>query len=212
MNLTIWGIETKTRTKGLQTSGGATNKTKTATEVINDMQPKADRLQLITEMAERRHKFIMDCMIKVAIQPNYTGSSINYGRRYMIESADSIWDRYSQARQDGGSVSILDELLAEFIDVKYASDPVGLDIQQKLLSVEPFVHLTIQQLQLLNPAFEDYNLKLYFSEWLATLHNSQLIVFDEEELRAELLIFVRAKNLKEPQVISQVNLKPTLKP
>ena len=96
--------------------------------------------------------------------------------------------------------------------MKYASDPVGLDIQQKLLSVEPFVHLTIQQLQLLNPAFEDYNLKLYFSEWLATLHNSQLIAFDEEELRAALGVFVKAKNLKEPQVKSQINLKPTLKP
>ena len=106
----------------------------------------------------------------------------------------------------------MDELLAEFIDVKYASDPVGFAIQQKLLTVEPFVHLTIQQLQLLNPAFEDYNLKLYFSEWLATLHDSQLIAFDEEELRAALVAFVKAKNLKEPQVISQVNLKPTLKP
>lgn len=212
MTLTVWGTETKTRTKGLQTSGGTTNKLKTATEVVDDMQPKADRLQIISEMAERRHKFIMDCMIKIALKADYTGASINYGRRYMIESADSIWDRYSQARQDGGSVSILDKLLAEFIEVEYSSDPVGLSIQQKLLTVEPFVHLTIQALQLLNPAFIDYNLKLYFSEWLATLHDSVLIVTEAEQLRALLLAYVTAKNLVEPQVVAVLPLNPPLKP
>lgn len=197
MSLTLWGTETKQQPQGMAADKSGT--VKTATQVIDDIQPKADRLFTISEMAEDRHKFILDSKIKIAIDSSYKGSSVNYGRRYMLEGPDEIWLRYSEARAKGSAISILDDLLMEYIETKYSGDPVGMNIQLKLLQVEPFVHMTVQQVQALNASFEDYNKKLYFSEWLATLNDAMLLSFSVDALKQQLADYVAAKELKEPK-------------
>lgn len=206
MSLTLWGTETKQQPQSMSADKG--QNVKTATQVIDDIQPKADRLFSISEMAEKRHKFILDSKIQITIDSSYRGSSVNYGRRYMLEGPDEIWLRYSDARAKGVAMSILDDLLMEYIETKYSGDPVSMNIQLKLLCVEPFVHFTVQQVQSLNASFEDYCKKLYFSEWLATLNDAMLLSFSADELKSQLADYVTAKGLKEPEPEKKVN--PTL--
>lgn len=204
MSLTIWGTEAKKQTPGMNLSKQG-DTVKTATEVIDDIQPKADRLQSISEQAEKRHKFIIDHAIQITIDSSYKGASVNYGRRYMIESADAIWEKYSNARIKGASTSILDDLLMEYIETKYQGDPVGLNIQLKLLMVEPFIHKTVEQVKALDPLFEDYCKKLYFSEWLATMSEGALISYKVEQLKEQLTQFVTEKGLEEPKLEPSLN-------
>ncbi|MBP7398175.1 MAG: hypothetical protein KA954_01220 [Chitinophagales bacterium] len=198
ISVTIWGVESRKNTTGLSADG---EKTKTATEVIDDMQPKADRLYAISDMAEKRHKFIIDHAIQFSINNAYSGSSINYGRRYLIEGPDTIWNRYSQARKEGASISILDDLLMDYIETKYSGDPISMNIQLKLLTVEPFVHSTVAEIKSLNPSFQEYIKKLYFSEWLATVNDGALLTQSVDELKAALQKYVDDKKIIEPKPV-----------
>jgi hypothetical protein len=197
MNFTLWGSNPMPKTQGMQTS--ADGKTQTATEILSDVKPQSDRLHPISESAAKRDKFILDGAVRIQIQPSYPGSSVNYGKRYMLESPDVLWEKYQDARTKGGAASVLDDLLMEYYEAKYDSDPVKLAIQSKLMKVEPFIHFTPQQVQLLKPAEEDYKAKLYFSEWLSTVNEAMLLSFSVEELRANLVETVKVKQLPQPE-------------
>lgn len=192
MITTIWGKTAQPKTQG--TSIGQQG-AQTATEIMSDIKPEADRLQVISEMAETRHKYILDFIIRLQVEPNYSGASVNYGRRYMLEGPDSIWQKYSDARTKGAPQSVLDDLLCEYYEAKYMSDPVGLAMSKKLMYVEPFVHLTSAQLKTLGASEEDYKAKLYFSEWLSEKTDAQIVSSQVKALKDDLLAFVKGKEL-----------------
>lgn len=195
MNYTLWGANPMQKTQGMSTDKNA----KTATEIMSDVKPQSDRLHPITESAEKRHKFILDSAIQISINQNYQGATVNYGKRYMLEGPDVIWEKYQDARAKGAAMSILDDLLMEYYEAKYDSDPVKLAIQSKLMKVEPFVHLTTLQLKSLTPAEEDYKEKLYFGEWLSTLNDAMILSFSIDELKTQLKEAVSEKTLLQPE-------------
>lgn len=197
MTVTLWGTQSRLQTQGMSTDKQGT--ARTATEVMDEIKPQADRLVPISEMAEARHKFILDFVIRLQVAVNYQGASVNYGRRYMLEGPDSIWLKYSDARTKGAPQNVLDTLLNEYYEANYQSDPVGLAIAKKLMYVEPFVHYTAAVLKGLNPDPVDYKAKLYFSEWLATINESVLLATDVEGLKVLLNTFASAKQLPEPK-------------
>jgi len=198
MHVTIWGARSQQQTSGLAAS--QSGDTKTATEIVSEFKPQADRLVAVSEMAEARHKFILDNIIRMQVQPYYTGSSVNYGRRYMLESPDEIWLKYSDARTKGAPQNVLDSLLNEYFEANYQSDPIGLQISKKLMYVEPFVHLSALQLKVLTPDPLDYKSKLYFSEWLAQQNNGALLSQDVATLRQSLDTYAAGKKIPEPQL------------
>jgi hypothetical protein len=193
MSFTIWGTNSKAQTSGMSIDAGGTNKT--ATEVVNDIKPESDRLEPISKMAEKRHKFILDPVVRLNLNlPSYQGSSVNYGRRYMIESPDEIWDKYENARTKGAAASVLDDLLNEYYESKYASDPIKLAIQTKLMKVEPFVHLTASNVEALqNVTAEDKTAKSYFTEWLSGQSDAIILIYTEQMLRDSLKAFCADK-------------------
>lgn len=193
MHATLWGTQSSVQTSGMKTDG-----IKTATEVVGEMKPEADRLAVISEMAEIRHKFILDMLIRVQVRRGYEDSSVNYGRRYLLEGPDAIWLRYSDARAKGAPKAVLDTLLNEYYEATYLTDPIGLEIAKKLIYIEPFIHLSETQLKALNPDPKDYKAKLYFSEWLAEINEAVLLTKGTSELRTMLYEFVNTKELPAP--------------
>ena len=188
INFTLWGMGSKMRTQGM--SASKEGEAVTATEIMEDMQPKADRLYAISESAEKRCKFIMDAVIRVCMAaPSYPGCSYSLGKRYIIESADQIWEKYSKARLSGAAQSVLDDLLIEYYESKYQSDPVKLEVQIKLMKVEPFVHYKTAEVMTLNAAASDYAAKLYFSEWLSMMNDGYILVTPAEKLRLDLAAY-----------------------
>ena len=195
MTYTLWGNQSDIKTSGLSTQQETR---KTATEVISDIKPEADRLYVISEMAEKRHKFILDAVIRIQVQMNYKGSSVNYGRRYLLESPDVLLKRYVETRKQGAPQNILDAMLNEFYDANYQTDPVGLEVSKKLMYVEPFVHKDISELTEAMIADEDYKAKLFFSEWLSVTDEGTLIISDIPTLRKSLYAYTANKKLKPP--------------
>lgn len=186
MELTVWGNSTKAQTTGQNMNQ---NGAKTATEVIGDMQPEVNRLYPITDAAEARIKFIIDHIIKLQLRQDYKGASVNLGRRYLLESVDELWKRYTDARGVKADESILDELYTEFVETKYNSDPNGMDIMLKIKDVIPFFHKTPEEIRALNVPEADYKAKVYAGEWLKTISDSVILTETVDELRAQLTTY-----------------------
>ncbi len=185
MHFTLWGKYDTPRVKQGMSNDGQ----KTATEVISDEQPMIDRLMQISESAETRHKFILDHVIKLTI-PRFTGTTVNYGKRFQLEGPDSLWDKYSLARKDGAPVAILDDLLVDYLEAKYGSDPISLNINLKLREVEPFVHVPMNDLEKYSASPFEKLKKSMFGEWLATKQDHELFLMDVKAMRKDLETFV----------------------
>lgn len=194
---TKWGHVAKTETNGqkMSNSGDA----KTATQVMDEIRPQEDRLYDISAAAEKIDKFIRDSVIAVQIEPGYQDCLVNYGRRYMLENPDSLWEKYCDAKAKKAPVSALNDLYFEYLEAKYQSDPVKLATQIKLMKVEPFFHSTTADVKILMPAEEDLKAKMYFDDWTATLTEEKLLVQDEATLRKDLYAFAAAKKLPAPE-------------
>lgn len=195
MTYTLWGVQNGAKTSGMSIQQETR---KTATEVVSEIKPEADRLFVISEMAEKRDKFIRDMIIRVQVSASYKGSSVNYGRRYLLESPDVLLNRYTQARTQGAPMTLLDTMLNEYYDANFQSDPVSLEVAKKLMYVEPLVHFKADELTNMMIADEDFKAKLFFSEWLSQTGEAQLIVEDIPALRKSLYEYTGKKSLKPP--------------
>ncbi|UXO94044.1 portal protein [Pseudanabaena phage Pan5] len=190
MEFTMWG-----RTEIPKVQGP--DATKTATEIVGDQQPMIDRLTDISEMAQIREKFILDALVRIQLpNPSYQGSSVLYGRRYQLEGPDMIWLKYAEAKAKGAPVSMLDDFLDEYIEAKYGTDPMQLALNKKLKEIEPFVHLTIDQVSRLPIANEDKLRKVYFSEWFMSMPDTLLVMSSTESLRQLLTDYVSQKEIQ----------------
>ena len=178
----------------------------TATGKFIDTQPVNDRLSKFSDAAEVVEKFITDCMGKLYYGSMYGGSAINYGRRFTIESPDTIWEKYENARSKGAPDAVLDDLMREYIQSKYENNSMELQRQLKAIDLEPFPHLTASQVQSLKVAPKDYTKKVYYSDFIKTLSDNEVIFVNIKALQGRFDEFAEEKmSLMEfEQVISSI--------
>jgi hypothetical protein len=202
MTLTLWGVESKLKAVGTNLNG--TGEQKTATEITTELKPEAARLWPISKSVERRHKFILDLVIKLQITYNYPGSAVHYGRRYMQEGPDALLEKYKLAKKEGLAVPVLDDLLIQYYEAEFVSNPLKIAVMTKLMQVEPFVHNTPTQVQSFNLSDDEYKAKLFFGDWLKAQNKAVLYSATSEELRESLMEYARGKQLapvvKEPAI------------
>ena len=133
---TVWG------TKRIQEGGN-----ETATGRFIDVQPVMNKLNTDSDSVEWVHNqlsiYIQSWIANQEITKNQF--YVAYGDRFIIESQDVIIDRYSKSRIDGDNVVILDKALDEVLLAKYQNNPKALEKAQKKRVVEPYVHLSITQ-------------------------------------------------------------------
>ncbi|MDF2189296.1 hypothetical protein [Paraflavitalea sp. CAU 1676] len=192
MNVTIWGTMSRVRSQGMAINGDGA--AKTATEIMDELKPQADRLHPFSDMAERRHRMILDFTIRLNMSmPTYKGSSVNYGRRYLIEGPDVIWTKYSESREKNVSQEVLNDLLVEYYEAKYYNDEVKLNVLIKLKDVEPYIHNTNEELETWPiPPFERVR-KAYYLDWRTSRTMAFILVHTVEELKSDLTTYTIKK-------------------
>jgi hypothetical protein len=157
---TFWGT-----TYGLSEDGRGE---KTATEIRYNLQPMVNRLNFYTNSAEFIESQLTYWIAKF-VNPNFEMSndnsiSIHYGRRYILSTPDDLVRMYNEAKDKGDNSVILDRLLGEFITAKYKNNPQ--DLRRNLLKakVEPYVHLSFEQVNEFFGATETQR-KNMFGKW-----------------------------------------------
>ena len=62
------------------------------------------------------------------------------------------------------------------------------------MKVEPWTHLTIDQVQAASALQVDKIAKTYFSEWVSTKNDMEILSTDEQALRDDLMAYAEQKN------------------
>lgn len=184
---TKWGYPPKER-PNVQNTGD-----KSATQVLEESNGKVQRLYGYSEWAESIEKFIIDMCGTLLYGSAYKGCSVNYGDRYIMEGPDEIWFKYSDARKNGAAQAVLDDLLRDYYESRYFGNPLQLQAALKQMRVEPWVHLTIDQVSKIMATELDKSCKTYFSEWASTLKIMDWVQKTDDVLRAELVAYCTDK-------------------
>lgn len=187
MRDTYWGTGDMKRAQGPTSTGDSQE---TATEILDDYRPIADRLKKFSEWAQELHKFCADNIAMVFYSASYKGSAIVYGSRYLLESPDQLYQKYADARAKGSSRSVLDSFLIEYYESEYAGDALKLQRHLNLMKVEPFIHVN-EDTVLKWPVKDEMKLaKVYYGEWEKTLKDMDVAMSTPEDLRKQLYAYV----------------------
>jgi len=144
---------------------------KTATAAILNSQPMTDKLDKYASVAEFMEAQLTEWKANFLMpskKKDEKVASINYGRRYILDSPDTILEKYEKAKEKGDNNVILDRLFNEYLTAKHKNDPEFLRFSLLKANIEPYIHLDLEQVMTYFGA-EDVQKKVLFEDWWKTL-------------------------------------------
>lgn len=186
---TLWGYSPESGKQNVKVSGDK----KTATQIMDESNAKIQRLYGFSEWAETIEKFVIDMCATYMFPRTYSGCSVNYGDRYIMEGPDEIWLKYSTARKEGAAQAILDTLLQDYYESKYFGNPISLQVALRQMRVEPWVHSTFREVQAMSVTDLDKCRKMYFSEWKSSLIDMDWLTKTDQVLNDLLTAYATPK-------------------
>lgn len=183
---------------GTTVSKDASNET--ATGRFIDAQPVNNRLNKYSKSIELAHTELANFAGEFYFPATFDKAVIQYGRRYLIETPDQIWDKYLEAKKDKAPVTTLDLLLSQFLESEFRENEQMFIYEMKKVKLEPFVHWDIEIVKDLGVDQVDYYKKLYFSDWIQQKEIREVIEIDIAKLNEELTSFVADKIPKEQAI------------
>lgn len=187
MRDTYWGTGDMKRAQGPTSTGEGQE---TATEILDDYRPIADRLKKFSEWAQELHKFCADNIAMIFYSVSYKGSAIVYGNRYLLESPDQLYKKYADARSKGAPDTVLDSFLIEYYESEYSGDALKLQRHINLMKVEPFIHVNVDTVMKWPVKDEMKLAKVYYGEWASNLNDIDVAMASPDELRKQLYEYV----------------------
>lgn len=167
----------------------------TATATFIDAQPVNERLSRFSESFEDMEQKMTEILALY-----YLGSanniSINWGKRFILESPDAIWNKYINAKTKGAPRTALNYLLSQFYQSEYSNDTESLIASLKLIKLEPFIHLTEKEVRDNGITGEDLTAKMYFNEWVWSLADGYIFITDVKKLKTEFASYIKDKSAK----------------
>lgn len=139
----------------------------------------------------------------------FQSTSISYGTDFYLETADSLLEAYLAAREKKADSMTLDDLQDQYFETKYRNNPEQLERQQIIVNLDPFRHLTVEEVTGLYVAksipFEEYYLKMNFSSLLLRMEreNGSLL-----EIGANLQFQSRVAKMRETMLSYIVKPEP----
>lgn len=189
---TYWGTARANQVSGVQLPGKTGDKT--AFEVNSNLKPKYARLNQVADWAENAENMIADFIGQFWFSETYKGSSIAYGRSYILETPGDLIQAYYDMRENGANEALLDEAMERYLKCLFQSSPVDLTKWTKLFYLEPARNISLAD------AFEliqeqKYNEKMCFSDWYCDLQPIFIIDTPIAALRKQLTVFTNAQNI-----------------
>lgn len=146
----------------------------TATGEVFGVSAKQDKLNRFSNNGEKVEQFLTDTIARAIYKSSFRSSIVKWGRKYYILSENELETMFKAAKDAGVSAGVLKSYLEDLIYVRYATDPIALERQLKLFEAEPFVHMTIQEVQSLTYcAISDKFLKTYFNDYVEQIEREQ---------------------------------------
>jgi len=155
----------------------------TATGRFIDVQPVNDRLCKYSDACEWIEKWITNRIGEFNFPNDYKGCEINYGRRFLIESPDEIWNKLQLAIANGKTnYSSLKNIYMQWVDSEYSGDEVTRLRLVMEFRLDPAPFMSIEQAQIAFVEPKQYAAKLFYSQWLESLPENWFMTYSYERL------------------------------
>jgi hypothetical protein len=174
------------------------SKNETATGRFLDAQPVNNRLNKYSKTIETIHSALANFLGEFYFPATFKKAIVQYGRRYLIETPDQIWEKYLKSKKDSAPISVLDLLLTQFLESEFRENEQLFIYEFKKIKLEPFVHWdveTVRKATLISE--EDAKKKEYFSEWIKLKTRNEVIKTDIDKLGEEFTEFVESKTVQD---------------
>ncbi|MCK5607934.1 hypothetical protein KAR91_39000 [Candidatus Pacearchaeota archaeon] len=173
-----------------------TGEAETATGRLIDIQPLVSRMNKYTNQIESAHNSIIKVIIRLIFP--FTNDKVtafkSYGRGFIIETGEIVLQKYTDARENQLSQTLLFQLLISYYATTFRSDEMKFMTMVKLANVEPFVHNTSNEIQDIEAiVLKDKQNKYYYPDWLAQMPEKELRNDTEQTLRDKLDKYVNEK-------------------
>jgi len=176
----------------------ATSENETATGRFIDTMPVYNKLNMFADIAQTIHRQLAIIWGKFKYPITFQDAKISYSRRYVIETPDTLWKRYQDARKEKSPEMSLNYMLEQFYYSEFASNKQMADYYITLMYVEPYVHSTIEEVEGLTIQEEIKLAKRYFPEWQKSVEPATVETKTIEQLTSDLYAF--AKKIREDEM------------
>lgn len=146
-------------------------KDQTATGVILNTQPMRTRLNAWSDIAQSQEWAFTEMLANFYIPTKDKServSIITYGRNYIIQPPEFLLKEYQESKKANDSSTILDRKLVEYLTSKYKNDPETLRTELIKKDLEPYVHISLEQVMEVYGQIEAQK-KGLFTDWWETL-------------------------------------------
>ena len=137
-----------------------TNEEITTRDALNEQQIKANFesqstvLNRVKKGFEEAQAFVDETCCRLRYGSSFVSLNINYGTEFYLQTTDELRARYKTAKESGASEADLDALSQQIIETEYRTNPQMMQRMIILSDLEPYRHLSRQEVQ----ALRDKNL------------------------------------------------------
>lgn len=115
------------------------------TQVTANFESKTSVLNALKTNFELAQKFIEDTICKLRYGNTFISSSISWGTEFYVFTVSELYAKYKQAKENGASISELDAISQQIIEVEYRNNPLVLQRMLILKQLEPYAHKTLDE-------------------------------------------------------------------
>lgn len=154
-------------------------------QILANFESQSTVLQRVKKGFEAAQKFVDDTCCRLRYGRSFIQSSINYGTEFYLFTSDELRERYKLAKEAGMSEADLDALLQQIIETEYRHNPQQMQRMIILGDLEPYRHLTREEVQALYEkglvSVEELLVKLNFADFIRRFEreNMNIITFGE---------------------------------
>jgi len=139
-------------------------------------------LNRIKKGFEAAQQWVDETICRLRYGHYFISAKINYGTEFYLYSPDELRKRYEAAKNAGASESELDMMQNQIIETEYRNDPVQLRRMLLLAELEPFRHLSRQEVSDLFDkklvSEQDLRIKLNFPNFVRRFEREQTNILD----------------------------------
>ena len=172
------------------------------TQVTANFESKTSVLNALKTNFEQAQKFVEDTVCKLRYGNAFISSSINWGTEFYVFTVTELYSKYKQAKDNGASISELDAISQQILEVEYRNNPLVLQRMLILKQLEPYPHKTLDEvLKLFEKGLLNENLvklKINFSTLVEKFEreNINIIEFASNKTMREKIDIINKKLLE----------------
>ena len=160
----------------------------TQREAFNEQQVKAafesqtTVLSRVKKGFEEAQNFVDETVCRLRYGDRFISAKVNYGTEFYIYDLSELRNRYKTAKESGASENELDSMQKQIIETEYRNNPTQLRRMLLLAEIEPYAHMTRDEVLALNGkgiiSAEDLQLKLNFSNYIRRFERENMNVLE----------------------------------